>query len=181
MRRNSCCMPKKNKIMKNLILILLSIFILVSCSRPPKTKINTVRDGFYEVMKLGTHTLTNDSLLQGQVVVEFDPLFNPGENTRIGIDTTDYVPLELSKMPSTEPQTDDKKLLSISLTQNAAEKMKSFTEKRVMKHLAVVIGGKAVTSHLIREAITGSDMQITRCDDNACEYLYTLMKGNVKR
>jgi hypothetical protein len=166
--------------MKHLILFLGTLYICMHCAPIQQKNNKTIRDGFYEVVKLGTTAMSSDSLDPAQVIVDFDTLFNPGDYTRVAIDTLDYVPLELEKLPTTEQQTELKKLLSISLTPAAAEKMKTFTAQRVMKEVAVVIDGKAVTMHKVREAITGSDMQITRCDDNACDYLYVKLKNKVK-
>jgi hypothetical protein len=165
--------------MKKLILILAVIFIYSSCSQAPKPLF--INDGFYEVVKLGNDSTKINSLNTGQVIIKFDSLFNPDEVTKVAIDTTEYVPLELDSLPIAEQQTESKKLLSISLTPKSAEKLKTFTEKRVMKEVVVVLDGKAVTMHKIREALTGTKMQITRCGDNACEYLYVKMKDNVKK
>ena len=165
--------------MKKLISLAAMLLIFSACSQAPQKTRPSIRDGFYQVMALDTGANTLKSLPAGQISVEFDTTFNSGY-TKAAIDTLDYVPLQLDTLPVTEQQTDTKKLLSITLTQMAAKKMNAFTATRVMKEVAIVIGGKAIIMHKIREAITGNKMQITRCGDNACEYLYVKMKEDVK-
>ena len=160
--------------MKTIILFFSALIIFSSCKQNTETN-PAVRNGFYQVMKLGTKNISDDSLLQGQVVIGFDTLFNSGDYTKVVIDTTDYVPLELDGEPTTEQQTLDKKLLSVTLSSNAAAKLKDFTSKRIMKQVVIVLDGKGITMHKIRETLTGPGIQITRCGDNACEYLYLKM------
>jgi len=117
----------------------------------------------------------------GEVLIGFDTLFNPGDFTRVVVDTSDYVPLELGVSPVAEPEAGNKKLLSVSFTAPAAAKIKSFTAKRLMKEVVIVLDGKAITMHKIRDTITGDKMQITRCGDDACEYLYVKMKNRIKK
>lgn len=167
--------------MKKIILVLAVIFIYSGCSEAPNPKPLFINDGFYEVLKLGNDSTNFNNLNTGQIIINFDSLFNPDNVSKVVIDTMEYVPLELDSLPIAEQQTGLKKLVSISLTRNSAEKLKSFTEKRVMKEVVIVLDGKVVTMHKIREAITGNKMQITRCGDNACEYLYVKMKDKVRK
>ncbi|MGZ3930801.1 MAG: SecDF P1 head subdomain-containing protein [Bacteroidia bacterium] len=162
--------------------MLVLLLVWTSCTHSPTlSKPVKLRDGCYEVVKPGNYPAHSDSLKNGQVVIEFDTLFNPDDYTTVVIDTSDHVPLELETAPVTEQQQDRKKLLSVSLTPSAAEKMRSFTATRVMKQVVIVLDSKAVTMHRIREAITGNGLQITRCSDNACDYLCVRLKNNVKK
>ena len=106
--------------------------------------------------------------------------YNTGKFARIIIDTSEYVPLELDKPAATEKQTDTKKKLMLSLTKQALEKLKTFTASHVMQKVALVVDREALTVHKIREAITSGELQITRCNDNACEHLLVKLKNNVK-
>lgn len=135
-----------------------------------------IGNGFYEVLYIDSIGAVN-SEKPGRAVLSLDTIFNKEDHRKVIVDLSDYVPLELEGLPKAEQQTDRKKLLSITLTESAAEKMKTFTAKRVMKQVAIVLDGEVITMHKIREAITGPGMQITRCDDNACEYLFVKMKG----
>lgn len=169
-----------SSIMKQCSYAVILLLIISACSGNKEIKKETLHNGFYEVVQAVNNTSEMAEPLPQQALVMFDTLFNPGDQAKALIDTRDYVPLELDSV-SVEKQSDAKKLLSVALTPAAAEKMRSFSASRVMKHVAIVIDGKAITMHKIREAITGNRMQITRCDDNACEYLYVKMQGDLKK
>lgn len=117
-------------------------------------------------------------------MIKFNKMFienKDDEIIRILIDTSEYVPLELEKAPTTEPQTEQKKKLMLSLTPAASEILKTFSAKHVMKKVIIVVDGEALTMHKVREPITSGQLQITRCSDNACEKLFIMLKGNVKK
>ncbi len=161
--------------MKNIMLFLSILYITVSCSGRHGAALATPENGFYEVKRFDSLPLLH-SPAPPEFVLELDTLFNKADRRTIVVDTTEFVPLQLAGKPNIERQSDLKKLLSITLSQVAYEKMKTFSAKRVMKQVAIVIGGKVITVHKIREAITGPGVQITRCDDNACDYLLLKMK-----
>ena len=170
--------------MKKLIIILSILYLHTGTSFSQTGSKKTVNDGLYLVVRLGTDTTQFDSIAKGQVVINFNKMFieNTGQDfTRILIDTSEYVPLELEKAPTTEPQTDLKKKLMLSLTPEASEILKTFSAKHVMQKVVIVVDGEALTMHKIREAITSGQLQITRCSDNACEKLFIMLKGNVKK
>jgi hypothetical protein len=170
--------------MKKPIFFLSIIFILCTTSFSQTGSKNAVNDGLYLVIKPGTDTTQFDSMAKGQVVITFNKMFidNTGQDfTRILIDTSEYVPLELEKAPTTEPQTDIKKKLMLSLTPQASEILKVFSSKHINEHVVIVVDGEALTMHKIRVAITSGQLQITRCSDNACEKLFIMLKDNVKK
>ncbi len=161
--------------MKKISLILLAILFCFGTSVSKTKSKKTIADGLYLIKKEGRDTKRFDSVTKSDVVVQFDKMFVEDKeqaHIRLLIDTSDYVPLELEKSPVTEQQTETKKKLLLSLTKSASEKLKTFTAKHVMKHVAVIVDGEALTMHRIKVAITSGQLQITRCNDNACELLY---------
>jgi hypothetical protein len=50
-----------------------------------------------------------------------------------------------------------------------------------MQMVAIVVGGEVLTMHKIKEPITSGQLQISRCNDNACELLYVRLRDNVKK
>lgn len=155
--------------------VLVCTFFWLGCNHPASPEHASLPNGFYEV--LDTHTLVSSAPQSNEYRrVDVDPLFNPDLTEAVLLATADYVPLELKGPPLIAPQSDSKNLLSISLSQVAAGKMKEFTASRVMKQVALVIDGKVITFHKIREAISGEGLQITRCDDQACDYLFLKLK-----
>jgi hypothetical protein len=170
-------------IMTKIILTTLTIIIsLVSFAQTKQAK--AIPDGLYLIVKIDTVATQVDTLSTKEIGIYFSKLFedfNTGGYLRLIIDTTEYVPLELEKGPTTEQQTESKKKLLLYLTKNASEQLKTFTTVHVMKRVALVVEGEAFTMHKIREPITSGQLQITRCTDNACERLYVSLKDNVKK
>ncbi len=141
-----------------------------------------LKDGLYVVDKLEIKA-NYKSKSKTKQVVHFNKQFtleNPAEYGPIVILNNDFVPLELAENPETQQQTDEKKLLLLKLTKAASEKLKTFSTKNLMKHVAIIVNGEALTVHKIKEPLTSGMMQITRCTDNACEQLYKVLKDNVK-
>ena len=164
------------------ILILLTFFILAFTGIIYSQ--NTIKDGLYLIDRIDTVASQPDLRSEKEIAVYFSPMFeeyNGDEFTRIIIDTTQFVPLELEEPPKTEQQTDNKKKLLLSLTKEASEKLRTFTTENLMRKVALVVGSEALTVHKIKTAITGGQLQITRCTDNACETLYVKLKDNVKK
>ena len=168
------------KILLSLVLCVFCAGVCFSQAAPKKS----IHDGLYLIKKIDTVANKLSPLSSNEVAISFSELFKEYNDTgfiRIIIDTTEYVPLELEKPPVTEQQTEKKKKLLLSLTKEASEKLKTFTAKHVMQRVALVVGGEALTMHKIKEPITSGQLQITRCNDNACERLYVKLKDNVKK
>lgn len=169
--------------MIKLIFTTFTFIVCISCFAQPKQKY-TFPDGLYPIVNIDTVATQIDTLSSKEIAVYFSELFkdfNSNEYLRIIIDTSDYVPLELEKAPTTEQQTEAKKKLLLSLTKEASEKLKSFTTNHVMKHVAIVVDGEVLTMHRIKVPITSGQLQITRCNDNACERLNLKLKDNIKK
>ena len=169
--------------MFRIILTSLTILISLICYAQTKSVYN-IPDGLYLIVKIDTVESQVDTLSSKEIAIHFSTLFeefNSDEYLRIIVDTTEYVPLELEMAPTAEQQTEAKKKLLLSLTKEASEKLKSFTTNHVMNRVALVVDGEALTMHKIKEPITSGQLQITRCNDNACERLYVTLNGNIKK
>jgi preprotein translocase subunit SecD len=166
-------------------LIFTACTLIISFTCLAQTKQNyAIPDGLYLVDKIDTVATQDDTLSSKEIALYFSKLFeefNSNEFLRIIIDTTEYVPLELEKAPTTEQQTEAKKNLLLSLTKEASEKLKSFSTNHVKNSVAIVVGGEVLTIHKIKVPITSGQLQITRCNDNACEQLYVKLKDNIKK
>lgn len=170
--------------MKKLSTILLFTLFSFGISFAQTGAKKAINDGLYLIEKEGTDTTRFQVGAKNRAAVKFSDMFvedKDQNNVRLLINTSDYVPLELEKSPETEQQTETKKKLLLSLTKSASEKLKKFTAKNVMKHVAVIVDGEALTMHRIKVAITSGQLQISRCNDNACELLFVKLKDNVKR
>jgi len=180
-----------------LLYLCIVAFLVTSCASNDNTdKLNadqkpidsvesksSVPDGLYLITKMDTVASQLSPLSSKKIEIFFSSLFdeyNSEEYLRIIIDTTEYVPIQLEKPPTTEQQTSTKKKLLLSLTKEASERLKTFTANHVMDRVALVVDGEVLTIHKIRESITSGLLQITRCNDNACEQLFVALKDNVK-
>ena len=143
-----------------------------------------IHDGLYLITQIDTVQSRPTALGLTEVPVFFSPMFedfNSEKYVRLVVDTTNYVPLELEKLPETEQETDFKKKLLLSLSPAASEKLKTFTTEHVMSHVALVVDGEALTMHKIRVPITSGQLQISRCNDNACELLFVKLQDSIKK
>ena len=167
--------------MNRIIFIVLSFISSFCFSQSKQSK--TIPDGIYYIVKIDTTEFQIDTLSSNELSINFSKMFedyNSEEYLKLIIDTTEYVPLELEAAPVAEKQTEFKKKLLLSLTQEASEKLKIFSKKHVLDRVAIVIDGEALTMHKIKEPITSGQLQITRCTDNACELLNVTLKDNIK-
>jgi len=174
--------------MKNSVLfILICIIFFIGCNRNDKGRNeagnNKLNDGIYLVLNEYTDT-SNIKNGQGKLI-DFSHYFLEdnfkGQPLKLEIDTAEFVQIELEKMPDSLVQPDKRINLILSLTDSSGEHLSGFTEKHVGQKVAIVIGGKAVTEHKVRAKIEGGQLQITRCTDNACKYLFEELKKNVRK
>lgn len=143
-----------------------------------------LHDGLYLIDELEIASPEKTRLDTSKAIIHYNSAFiegDPIDYAPISIWTNDYVPFDLRVEPSTRPQTENKKLLLLTLTDKASEKLIEFTTKNVMKYVVIVVNGEAVTVHRIKEPITSGLLQITRCNDNACEQLFQVLKDHVKK
>ena len=89
----------------------------------------------------------------------------------VAIDPKDYVPLIIEGTPEMRKDGQGKSILSVSLTRTNADRAEAFTRAHLGGRIAMVVDGEIITLHKIRSVITGGKLQITRCQDNACEVI----------
>ena len=169
--------------MTRFFLFFCSISLLANFGCGPKETPKFIPDGLYLVKKIDTIKTELSPLLLNEKAIFFSKMFdeyNDQNYNRIIIDTTQYVQLELEDNPKAEQDTEIKKRLLLSLTKKASESLKTFSVKYLMKKVVLVIDGEALTIHKIKEPLTSGLLQITRCNDNACEKLSLVLKDNVK-
>ncbi|GEM_PF-1659502 len=143
-----------------------------------------VKDGFYAVRRVSEARETLLPLAADEVIVNYSTLFqDPGAKKEYVVITKEhFVPLTLKEMPvKAKDKTERTKFwLNISLTDDGAKKLEELTKANIGKTGTIVINGESVTRHKIREIIKDGKMVISRCADNACEYLFLELKDNVK-
>jgi preprotein translocase subunit SecD len=165
--------------MKNIFFILCLLILAVSCKQNPKQ--THLRNGFYEVIATGTDTTKFNDAVTNAVVIPYNSIYDEQDFSHLQIDTSEMVELELQMLPAIEKDSLKKGRLSITLSDASSEKLENFTASRILKSVAIVLDGEGITMHKVRDTIHGGTMQITWCGENACEKLYTKLKGRVKK
>jgi len=96
----------------------------------------------------------------------------PEEPARyITLDPSSFIPMILEGAPDMQKDSGGKTLLGVTLKERYARPLEEFTRKHLGGKVAILLGGEIITIHKVRSVISGGRIQITRCDDNACEVL----------
>ncbi len=173
-------MPLAQKV-RTYLCSLLFLLLLPACSgsRDESAAGDTARvpNGLYAV--LGEHaraeTVMGDH--PGALILPYDGRYT-GDGMMdapvyVALDSADFVPLVIAGEPEKKKDGRNHTMLNVTLDRRYVSTLESFTAARINERAAIVIGGEVVTMHRIRAAITGGRLMITRCEDNACEVLYT--------
>lgn len=168
--------------------IFLSIVVLlvassVVFSQKHSTK-NKIKNGLYLINKLETDEDQYSQLTMKEASVRLSKYFVDkcsDDCLRIIIDKSDFVPLDLDRLPFISQQTEENKKLLLFLTKESSERMKKFTETHVMGQVAVVVGGEVISMFRLKRKITNAQLQITGCSDVVCEKLYAKLKKSTNK
>jgi|JI10StandDraft_1071094.scaffolds.fasta_scaffold136047_1 preprotein translocase subunit SecD len=166
--------------MKNLFIYMCCMILCIQCKQKQINDTIQLKDGFYQVNNKGVDSTNFGNHQVHEVSIAYNSIYNEQEFTKLLIDTSDFVPLELEQLPSTQKDSLQQMQLSITLSKDAANKIKKFTAQRINKGLAIVLDGEAITMHKVRDTIQGGQMVISFCGENACQQLYTRIKENIK-
>lgn len=176
----------KNTFNLPVLLSLLLILALSACDTQIQSTINAqtgdLPDGIYLLQRKGNKSSQILPLADGERIVMFNKEFydkTDHDQKYLVLNVREYAGMKLKVKPETQDQDDGRKLLLLTLTDDAKEELKTFTTKHLNKMTSIVVGGEALTTHVIRTVIDGGLMQITRCTDNACEMLYVELQDNV--
>ncbi len=161
--------------------------LFLACTPSPvkqmlKTNKEVLEDGMYWVLKESNDRNALFPTKENERIIQFNKEFLDKTDQEIPyllISTKSFAPLQLSEAPKTETQKDQRKRLFLTLTDEAKEDLKNFTEEHLNQTTSIVVGGQALTTHKIKSVIDGGKLQITRCTDNACEMLDIELRDNV--
>ncbi len=150
-----------------------SLLVAIVCAGADSAP--SLRNGVYAVLKEAPSA--EQAHVQGvrHAVLLYDKKYSESDRNEpakyVAIDTASFVPLVLAAPPDTK--TDDRgfALLSVKLAREHVKTLEDFTRAHLNGTVAIVLDGEIVTMHKVRSVITGGDVQITRCQDNACQVL----------
>ena len=142
-----------------------------------------MEDGFYSVVRQEALESSSTQLEEGQHLNPYGPSFlnDDEEPVNVVVESDDFVPLTLKEQPSKRPDTTERTQfwLGVQLTDQAAVKFEGFTRDHLGGTVAIVVGGKVVTMHRIKDVIKGGNIQISRCGDAGCQILFRELRDNV--
>ncbi len=156
-------------------LLLAAIACAGADSAPP------LRNGVYAVLKEAPAAEQAQVKGVNHAVLLYDRKYSETDRNQpakyVAIDTASFVPLVLAGPP--DAKTDDRgwTLLSVKLAREHVKTLEDFTRAHLNGTVAIVLGGEIITLHKVRSVITGGDVQITRCYDNACQVLRAKLTG----
>jgi hypothetical protein len=81
------------------------------------------------------------------------------------------VELKLAKAPDLEKGENGFPELRLELTTQAAANLEKLSREHLGQTVSLLIDGEPITIHKIRSVITGAQFRLSRCTDNACEYI----------
>jgi preprotein translocase subunit SecD len=81
------------------------------------------------------------------------------------------VVLKLAKPPAIEKSPNGFAGLRLELTKEAAGDLERVSREHLGQLVSLVVDGEVLTVHKIRTVITGGQFRLSRCTDNACEYI----------
>jgi hypothetical protein len=144
---------------------------------PAATADRRLRDGVYPVLREAASADSAHDPERAHVVLPYDDRYSePAERsprTYVALDTTSWVPMILEGSPERRPDGSGRTLLGVTLDRRYAKLLEAFTTRHLGGRIAIVLDDEIVTMHKIRSVIREGKVQITRCDDNACEVLYS--------
>ena len=82
------------------------------------------------------------------------------------------VALLLSKPPERQKGEGGRTQLLLEATEEAAADLARLTRDHIGQRVAFAVGADVVSIHTIRSAIVDGRFRMSRCTDNACEYIY---------
>jgi preprotein translocase subunit SecD len=91
------------------------------------------------------------------------------------------VDLALAAAPKADKEGEEVVRILLKLRPKAATALERLSTERVGKPLAIVIGGEVVTTHTIRQAIQGGEVQITCCGEGAANYLLERLQAHQEK
>jgi len=164
---------------RSMLLALATLPFAVACASTPRAvsssiPIDTaaVPSGMYAVVADASQIPAKDPARSYQTL-RYDPKMADAESIEpvqlVTVETHSFVPLILGAAPEPTKQENGSILVSVALSPKYIKTLADFTRAHLGERVALVLDGEVVSTHKIRTVIEGGRMQITRCDDHACQ------------
>jgi preprotein translocase subunit SecD len=142
---------------------------------------NQIRDGVYVVLRDGIHEQDVLPLADGEALVLNHRYLKqePGEATRyVVLRASPDVLLDLAGAPESVVEGGEVVRILLKLRPEAAAALERLTSDPQSRQVAIVLGGEVVTTHKVREAIRGGEVQITSCAPGGAAYLLDQLRAH---
>jgi hypothetical protein len=164
---------------RSMLLALATLPFAAACASTPRAvsssiPIDTaaVPSGMYAVVADASQLPSKDPARSYQTL-RYDPKMADAESTEpvqlVTVETHSFVPLILGAAPEPTKQENGSILVSVALSPKYIKTLADFTRAHLGERVALVLDGEVVSTHKVRTVIEGGRMQITRCDDHACQ------------
>jgi preprotein translocase subunit SecD len=119
-------------------------------------------------------------LMDGEALVRNHCRYmKPGEPTRyVVLRATPDVVLDLARAPEAAVEGGEVVRILLKLRPEAAAALERLTSDPHSRQVAIVLGGEVVTTHKVREAIRGGEVQITSCVPGGAVYLLDQLRAH---
>ncbi|MEM7348568.1 MAG: hypothetical protein AAF485_30440 [Chloroflexota bacterium] len=137
---------------------------------------DVLADGIYAVSQEGLNSefVSKDP---SDFVITYDRRYaavsaeEGGQPEYLALDRSSWVPLTIEGEPSTSSGGNGITMLSVKLSRNQAKPLEDLTRRQLNGKVAIVLDGEVITKHKVRSVVTGGNLQIARCGDDACQIL----------
>jgi preprotein translocase subunit SecD len=141
-----------------------------------------VRDGVYGVLRDGIRKQDVLPLADGEALVLNHHRYlkqEPGEATRyVVLRASPDVLLDLARAPESVVEGGEVVRILLKLRPEAAAALERLTSAPQSRQVAIVLGGEVETTHKVREAIRGGEVQITSCAPGGAAYLLDQLRAH---
>ena len=146
----------------------------ILCAQMPQNH-RSLANGVYAVVR---EHATRETAKPGEissVTLVYDQHYSEADRNDpplyVTLDTSPFVPLRLAGPPTTAKGNSRWTLLNLTLAPEHVKTLEDFTRAHLGGRVAIVIDGEIITMHKVRSVITGGQVKITRCQDDACQVL----------
>lgn len=156
-----------------------ALLVCAVCLAAPLIAEEPERTGLFLILAEASSPEELPEPQEGQYVAEYDYEFRDvderPEPKYFLLRTTADVPLHLAAPPERHVGEGGRTTLQLDLKEEAAAEMERVTRENIGRAAAFVVDGEVITAHKIRTVIEDGKLMISRCTDDACEFIYATL------
>jgi len=117
-----------------------------------------------------------------RVAIRFNPQFieeDPANYDPLFVATDEFFAFANAGKPVIERQSKQVNRVLLQLTGTAAEKLKAFTARNLLKKIVVVVNNEALAVYKIDKPVASGLVVITKCDGQACRQIAKKLRDTI--